>query len=437
MLRRGILHTVIALLALQVCAFAQTETVKRAIPEKESLPSAHPVPKTVAVAPPLVKFGIDKLQEGNFEILKGKRVGLLTNPSGVNRQGIQTAEILWKSPNVKLVALYGPEHGVWGTVGAGDYVATRKDPKTGLTAFSLYNKTRKPTPEMLSGVDVIVYDLQDIGCRSYTYISSLGMLMEAAAENGKEVVVLDRPNPLGGIRVEGPALNKDFKSFVGQYNIPYVYGLTIGELGKWINENYLKSPCKLTVVKMEGWRRDMIWEDTGLKWKATSPNIPDTQSIAGYVATGVFGELGVTNGANERWPFKIIADEGWDSSRLVKRLKALNTPGIQIREHKFKPLKGKYQNVTFRGAHFTYDTKNAGNLTAFALYGLEIVRKDYPKLDPFRRAKKDKIQMFDKVNGTNKIRVDMTNGVPVSQIVASWTPFVEKWKTDRQKYFLY
>ena len=207
------------------------------------------------------------------------------------------------------MALYGPEHGVFGKVGAGKHVSGErhgedknndgkitKDEETGIKVYSLYGKTRKPTAAMMEGVDVIAYDLQDVGCRSYTYISTLGLVMEEAAEHEVEVMVLDRPNPLGTKRVEGPRPQgpEVIPSFIGQFDVPYVYGLTVGEIAKWINEKHLTKPCRLTVIPMKGWAQDMVWEDTGLKWVPTSPNIARIEAARGYVATGFFGELGIS-----------------------------------------------------------------------------------------------------------------------------------------------
>ena len=187
-------------------------------------------------ASPVVKTGIEVLRDRGFEGLVGKRVGLVTNPSGVDRYLNSTVDILFNAPGVELVALYGPEHGVRGDMYAGDKVADSKDPVTGLPVHSIYGATRKPTPEMLKGVDVVVYDIQDVGVRSYTFISSLGLVMEACGELGIEVIVLDRPNPLGGNKIEGNYVEPGFFSFVSQYPIPYVYGLTVGELAVMINE---------------------------------------------------------------------------------------------------------------------------------------------------------------------------------------------------------
>ncbi len=239
-----------------------------------------------------VKTGIEVLKETNFKALEGKRAGLITNPTGVDNNLKSTIDILHEARHVQLVALYGPEHGVRGDVHAGDKIEDFKDPNTGVPVFSLYGATRKPTKEMLSGVDVLVYDIQDIGCRSYTYISTMYLAMQAAAENNIKFMVLDRPNPLGGQKVEGNLVEDGFFSFVSQLKIPYVYGLTCGELATMINAEMMEKPCDLTVIKMKKWRRKMNFEATGLPWVPTSPHIPFAHSAYFYPVSGILGELG-------------------------------------------------------------------------------------------------------------------------------------------------
>ena len=242
----------------------------------------------VQVSHSQVKTGIEVLADREFDLLKGKRVGLVTNPTGVDAGLRSTIDILHE--NVNLTALFGPEHGVRGDFSAGDHVGDQVDAKTGIPVYSLYGSTRKPSREMLENVDVIVYDIQDIGTRSYTYISTMGLVMEAAAEFDKEVVILDRPNPLGGVRVEGPLVEDGFHSFVSQYSIPYVYGLTCGELARLLNgEGMLEGGkrCNLQVVPMEGWSREMPFGECGLPWVPTSPHIPDYHTAYFYPTTGI------------------------------------------------------------------------------------------------------------------------------------------------------
>ena len=408
------------------------------------------------------QLGIDVLAGRGFTGLQGKRVGLVTNPSGVDGKGRATWQVLRGAPEVNLVALYGPEHGVFGTVGAGKDVSGErhgldanhdgkisKNEETGIKVFSLYGDTRKPTQKMLEGIDVMVYDLQDVGCRSYTFISTLGLVMEAAQEKGIEVMVLDRPNPLGNFRVEGPRPQGELviSSFIGQYDIPYVYGLTIGELGKWINEVYLRRPCRLTVVPMKGWTQKMTWEDTGLKWVATSPNIPLTRATRGYVATGFFGELGVSNGANPTGlpttgldgtviqPFDIFALEKVDAEELCRGMAEWGFNGVKFTPFRFKPPTGRYRKVTMAGAMVSIDPKAPANLTAINMAGLEILKKLLPRKKFFADA--ENMLMFDKLNRTRQTRKMVEAGMSARQIVATWDAGVAKWREERKPYLLY
>ena len=297
----------------------------------------------------VVKTGIDVLQSNGFKQLQGKKVGLVTNPSGVNNQLVSTVDILANAPGVELVALYGPEHGVRGDIHAGDKESDEVDPKTGVPVYSLYGKTRKPTPEMLKDVDAIVYDIQDNGCRSFTFISTLGLLMEAAAENGKEVIVLDRPNPLGGNKVEGNIVEPGYFSFVSQFEIPYLYGLTVGELAVMLNEEgMLKGEkgtndtivkCNLTVVPMEGWSRDMVYTDTRLPWVLPSPHMPQAETSYYYPATGILGELGYMSiGVGYTLPFQMVAAQWINAAEFADALNALNLPGVTFRPINVKPF---------------------------------------------------------------------------------------------------
>jgi len=288
-----------------------------------------------------------------------------------------------------------------------------------------------------------------VGCRSYTFISTLGLVMEAAQEKGIEVMVLDRPNPLGNFRVEGPRPQGELviPSFIGQYDIPYVYGLTIGELGKWINEVHLRRPCRLTVVPMKGWTQKMTWEDTGLKWVATSPNIPVTRATRGYVATGFFGELGVSNGANPTGiattgldgsviqPFDIFALENVDAEELCQRMTEWGFNGVKFTPFRFHPPTGRYRNVTMAGAKVAIDPKAPGNLTAINMAGLEILKKLLPHKNFFADA--ENTLMFDKLNRTRQTRKMVEAGMSARQIVATWDVGVTKWREERKPYLLY
>ena len=282
----------------------------------------------------VVKPGIEVLRDGGFKQLQGKRVGLVTNPSGIDNNLKSTVDILNEAPGVKLVALYGPEHGVRGNAHAGDAVGDEVDPKTGVKMYSLYGKTHKPTAEMLRDIDVLVYDIQDIGCRSYTFYATMGVCMEACAEHGKEFMVLDRPNPLGGNKVEGNLVEPGYFSFVSKYAIPYLYGLTPGELAQFLNgEGMIKGKAKLTVIPMEGWSRDMKFRDTGMPWVAPSPQIPAPENAFFYPVSGILGELYIFNtGIGYTLPFECFAASWIDAVRILHLMQEPEIPRVHLEE---------------------------------------------------------------------------------------------------------
>src|SRR5882724_1809360 len=312
-----------------------------------------------------VHLGSEVLAANGYKELQGKRVGLITNPSGVNRSGESAIDLLRSAPGVKLVALFGPEHGVYGDVKAGENIRDRTDQRTGLPVHSLYGATRKPTPPMLTGLDAVVYDLQDTGVRSYTFISTMGLAMEACAEAGVEFVVLDRPNPLGGERVEGPMVDDRFRSFVGQWNIPYAYGMTCGELARMINgEGWTKKACQLTVVPMSGWRRSMVWRDTGLPWVPTSPHVPHGESPLFQVATGMLGEIGgISTGIGYTLPFQCIAAPGLDPHQMAELLNGYKLPGVRFNPVTYKPYYFTFKDQLIGGVQLYFTEPSRAPLT--------------------------------------------------------------------------
>lgn len=302
--------------------------------------------------------GIDVLEQSGFRAIAGKRVGLLTHPAGVNRKGISSIEVLRNAPNVQLVALFGPEHGIYGNEKANVPVDDKIDPRTGLPVYSLYGKYRKPTPQMLGGLDALVIDLQDVGVRSYTYVSCMRYAMEACFEQGVEVVVLDRPNPLGGLKVDGPPLDQEWRSYVGAFHVPYVHGLTIAELARiakhtpgWMEvPNAVRRRGKLTVIPMQGWRRDMLWPDTGLKWVPTSPYIPDLSAVLGYAMTGLGAQLGgFSHGIGTPYPFRLLRHKGKTPAEVKRALQACNIPGLSFRILKTRSAAGASVEGVFIG----------------------------------------------------------------------------------------
>lgn len=386
-----------------------------------------------------VKTGIEVLKDTNFRQLQGKRVGLITNPTGVDNNLKSTIDILHEAPGVQLVALYGPEHGVRGDVHAGDKIETFTDPNTGVPVFSLYGATRKPTKEMLEGVDVLVYDIQDIGCRSYTYISTMYLAMQAASENDIEFVVLDRPNPLGGQKVEGNLAEYDFISFVSQLKIPYVYGLTCGELAIMINgEGMIDKPCKLSVVKMKKWRRKMNFEDTKLPWVPTSPHIPFAHSAYFYPVSGILGELGYMSiGVGYTLPFEMFAAEWINADEMAKELNRKNLPGVQFRPIHLKPYYAVGQGKDFQGVQIYLREFNKARLSDIQFHIMEVAAQLYPDRKVFDNAPENRFDMFDKVSGSDYIRKEFTKNHRFADIQHYWTKDEESFKKRSKAYYLY
>jgi len=392
-----------------------------------------------AFAAQKVKTGIEVLRESNFKILQGKRVGLITNPTGVDSQLKSTVDILNEASGVKLVALYGPEHGVRGDVYAGDKIETTIDKQTGIPVYSLYGKTRKANAEMLKGVDVLVYDIQDIGCRSYTYISTMGLAMEAAAENNIEFVVLDRPNPVGGVKVEGNLAEDKFISFVSQFKIPYIYGLTCGELAKLLNgESMLKKTCKLTVVPMKGWKRSMTFDQTGLPWVLTSPHVPQATSSFYYAASGILGEFSFMSiGVGYTLPFQLFAKDSIDATALSKRLNDLHLPGVLFRPIFLKPFYAVGQGKNYSGVQFYLTDYKKVRLTEIQFYVMQEMAALYPDKKCFGLETEKRYDMFDKVCGSDQIRLLMAKNMKVEDMLPYWRKDEAAFQQLSKRYYLY
>ncbi len=389
---------------------------------------------------PAVKTGIEVLKESKFKILEGKRVGLITNPTGVDNELKSTIDVLHEAPNVNLVALFGPEHGVRGDAHAGDKVADLTDSKTGLKVHSLYGKTRKATPQMLKGIDVLVYDIQDIGCRSFTYISTMGLAMQAAAEMGIEFVVLDRPNPLGGLKVEGNYAEKGYISFVSQFKIPYVYGLTAGELAQMLNnESSLgNKSCKLHVVEMKGWRRKMTYDDTGLHWVLSSPHIPVASTSLFYPVSGILGELYYMSiGVGYTLPFRIFAAEWIKADELSAALNDLQLPGVHFRPLYAKPYYSVSSGKHIQGVEVHFTDYEKAHLSEIQFYVMQEIARLYPKHDVLKNADKKRFDMFDKVCGSNQIRILFSKNMRWEDAKPYWDKDVEAFKKLSKKYYLY
>jgi len=401
---------------------------------------------------PSVKFGIDCLADDGFKILQGKRVGIVANPASVDANLTSTVDRIRSAPNVKVVALFGPEHGIWGDEYAGVTVKDKKDPHTGIPIFSVYGKTRKPTTQMIKPLDVLVFDLQDIGSRSYTYISTLKTCMEACAEHDVEMVVLDRPNPLGGERIEGPGLTRGFESFVGLYPVPYVHGMTMGELANYVHDNYFPNYKKLTVVKMQGWQRSMVWVETGHHWVPTSPHIPKAETCAAYATTGILGELYIINiGVGYTMPFEMIGAPWIDAQALASSMPKLQ--GVSYRPAYFKPFYSTFKGEACEGVEMHIDPKTAENLVEtnyrlIAALGAKMLfeqtdisfmkmEEAEAKAEKRKPVKSDRAAMFDKVSGSDEPRKWLLEGKPLDELFAKWKKDCEAFRESRKKYLLY
>ena len=403
----------------------------------------------VLAAGAVVLPGVEVLRNDGFIQLQGKRVGLVTNPSGIDNNLKSTVDILNEAPGVQLVALFGPEHGVRGNAHAGDAVSDDVDPATGIKMYSLFGKTHEPTAEMLKGIDVLVYDIQDIGCRSYTFYATMGVCMQACAKHDVEFMVLDRPNPLGGNKVEGNLVEPGYFSFVSKYAIPYCYGLTPGELANFLNEEGIIAEesktghkCKLTVIPMEGWTRDMKFRDTGMPWVAPSPQVPAPEHAFFYPLSGILGELYIFNtGIGYTLPFETFAASWINADSLAMNMNALNLPGLRFRPINYKPFfaLGVAVDQSLQEVHGvqTYITDpDAANLTLTQFYFLQVIHQMYPGQELFS-ANPKRYSIFDKVCGTKEIRERFTRRYMVEDIIDYWNKDVESFKARSSKYYLY
>ncbi len=391
-----------------------------------------------------ILLGIDVLERRGFDVLSGKKVGLLTHPAGVNRYGISTIDVLMNAPGVKLVSLFGPEHGLYGDEKATEPIEDRIDRRTGLPVYSLYGKYRRPTKEMLEHLDVFVIDLQDIGVRSYTYVSAMRYAMEECFKNNVHVVVLDRPNPLGGRKVDGPVLEQRWMSYVGAFKVPYVHGLTIGELAimakkipGWMEiDSKIQSEGRLTVVPMHGWRRSMLWSKTGLNWVATSPAIPDLSAVLGYPMTGLGCQLGrFSHGYGTRYPFRLLQYPGKTPEQIAAFLQRLSIPGLGFKILVWKNEKGEER----RGVYITVTDWEKLRPTELSFYLMRQACVWEP--NPFTKAHgTNSAVLFNKHVGStswwNALRLQ-GNRADIASYLLKWSREAQEFQDKSKAYWLY
>jgi len=407
-------------------------------------------------AAPSVKPGLEVLLARRADLVQGKRVGLVTNPTGVDGSLRPASDLLKAVPGIKLVALYGPEHGVRGNAQAGEYVAFYLDEKYKIPVFSLYGQSLKPDPGMLKNiddymrsfdtqdrgkipeasmvedVDVLLYDIQDVGTRVYTYIATMAYAMQACAESGIEFVVLDRPNPINGLDMEGPLLDYPaLSSFVGLYPIPLRHGMTIGELARLFNDRFLAKKARLTVVPAEGWSRGAWYDGTGLPWVIPSPNMPTLETATVYPGQVFFEGTNVSEGRGTTKPFELFGASWIDGFDLARALNGLGLPGVLFREAWFTPTFSKFAGAACGGCQVHVMDRGAYRPLETALHIIKTIRDLYPDRFEFHA------DYFDKIMGTDRVRLALERGDSVASIVASLRAGLAEFGELRKPYLLY
>jgi uncharacterized protein YbbC (DUF1343 family) len=385
----------------------------------EPLPSAH------------IELGDDVFLRATWRELRGRSVGVIANQSGVTSHLESIVDAIRRHGEITIKAIYAPEHGFRGDRGAGASVASYVDPQTHLPVFSLYGASRHPSAAMLEGVDVLLFDIQDVGSRAYTYISTMAYAMQSARQYGREFWVLDRPNPIGGAIVEGPVLEPAYESFIGLYPIPMRHGMTIGELATLFNERF-GIGAKLRVVRMNGWRRSMLWPDTGLQWVQTSPNIPDWETTVVYVGTGLLDSAGINNGSGYTKPFFLAGTSGIDGSRLAARLNARDLPGVWFRPAAWSPYVGFWADHELTGVELVVFDPRRFYAVRTAVEIAVAIRDLFPRAIDIKS-----ISGLDRDWGTDSFRQALVAGKTAEAILAQWTPSVGEFDALRKSYLLY
>ncbi len=408
------------------------------------------------VIPGKVKLGVEVFLEKHLDLVKGKRVGLIANQTAVNSRLESTIELFSKHPDVNLVALYGPEHGIRGSAQAGEYVPFTIDEKYKIPVFSLYGQSVKPEkgmlkdidaymrsfdtektgkiPEsaMVKNVDVIVFDIQDVGTRIYTYIATMAYVMQACAENRIEFIVLDRPNPITGANMEGPLVEyPDFSSFVGVYPIPVRHGMTVGELAKFFNDNFLEVKAELRIIPMDGWKRQMWYDETSLPWIIPSPNMPTLNTATVYPGQVYLEGTNVSEGRGTTKPFELFGAPWIDGYELAERLNKLGLSGIKFREAWFTPTFSKYNGQLCGGAQLHVLDRNQYKPFESSLHIIKTIMDMYPNRFKFHE------EYMDKIMGTSKVRKALEKGMDIEGIVGSLSKELDSFSQRRKPYLLY
>lgn len=393
------------------------------------------------VTEPVVKTGLEVLLSSpeHLELLDGKNVGLIVNPTSVDSKLTSTIDLLHEHPSINLVRLFAPEHGVRGEAYAGEYVGNYTDERTGLPVQSLYGRTRRPPAESLEDVDIMVYDIQDVGSRSYTYIYTMAYAMEECGKLDIPFVVLDRPNPCGADIVSGNILDpEEHQTFVGLYAIPYQYGMTPGETAMLFNKEFNDPEVELTVVPMEGYERHMMQWDTGLPFVPTSTHIPDAKHAVYYNLTGIIGEIRntVSIGVGYTLPFETIAAPWIDPYAFADALTAKEIPGLMFRPISYRPSYASFEGEMIHGVHIIITDYRAVRPFEAQIHFMEVIQSLFPESEIFTDAKAGPF-LFDEVLGTDSIREQVLAGATAEEIIASYQEDVEAFMPVREQYLLY
>lgn len=386
---------------------------------------AEPVP------PARVELGDEAFLRAAWRDLNGRSVGVITNQSGVTSHLQSIVDAIRGHGGINIKAIYAPEHGFRGDRGAGASIASYVDPTTHLPVYSLYGASRHPSAAMLEGIDVLLFDIQDVGSRAYTYISTMAYAMQGAKQYGLEFWVLDRPNPTGGAIVEGPVLEPAYQSFIGLYPIAMRHGMTIGELAMLFNDRF-GIGAKLRVIRMAGWQRSMLWSDTGLQWVPTSPNIPTWETTIAYPGTGLLDSAGINNGSGFTLPFFLAGSAGLDGTKLAARLNARNLPGVWFRPAAWSPLTGFWQGKELTGAQLVVFDPRRFYAVRTAVEIAVAVRDLNPRAIDIKS-----VNGLDRDWGTDAFRQGLLAGESAHQIMDRWSASTAEFKTLRQRYLLY
>jgi uncharacterized protein YbbC (DUF1343 family) len=388
----------------------------------------------------MIRTGLEVLLISKLDLLDGARVGLIVHPASINSRFEHAADLFHQEKRMRLIALFGPQHGIRGETQDNMMEwQSFHDQRTGLPAYSLYGETRKPKPEMLSDVDALVFDLQDVGTRVYTFIYTMALAMEAAREFGKRFIVLDRPNPINGVQVEGNILEPEFKSFVGMFPIPMRHGMTAGELALMFNREF-RIGCDLEVVKMEGWRRSMWFEETGLPWVMPSPNMATPDTAAVYPGSVLLEGTTVSEGRGTTRPFELIGAPYIDPGSLTEELAKDKLPGVVFRPVHFEPTFHKFAGQVCGGVQIHVTDRSAFKPVITGVAIISAIRRLYPNEFEWKQPPYEYVYEklpFDVINGSSSVRELIEAGTPAAEIEESWRDNLDEFAARRQNYLLY